>query len=241
MNSLKSWLCKLNDDGWRMTTAICLISAGACLSRVSCRGRVAAPAFVAGVIYEQLVEWAAHGWLQSEEVDGFQFFRWRHGRHHRDPANHHALQPLSVWAPVVTALLSPCAALAASKRSPCRVAGFAAMSGFLAAHALLNIIHYDIHSPKKIIPGWLRSTRYFIYVQQVHLAHHAGDDRRLYGITNPWLDQLLEYMGAPKRMDILFQSVGKAAKHLDWLWLSLDPTWRSIVCERQKTISDQSR
>ncbi len=180
----------------------------------------------AGMLYEQTVEWGAHGWLQSQPVEGLEFFRWRHGRHHKDPESHHALQPISIWGPVVAGLLSPALAGAASKNHAKRNFALGTIAGFLATHALLNVAHYDIHAKNKIIPEPLRNTRYYKGIERIHNAHHNGSEQRIYGITNPWLDIGLERAGASKAMDKVFPFLGRAAQRLDPLWMRLDSTWR---------------
>jgi hypothetical protein len=221
-------IAKVNDDGWIPTTLVCIAGATVAAGRGVRRPGRFLSGILAGVLYEQLVEWAAHGWLQSEPVEGLEFFRWRHGRHHVDPQNHHALQPISIWTPVVAVLLFPALILSTSPRKRSAIAS-GMISGFLLAHAALNIEHYDIHAQRKVVPNVIRGTKYYSEVVRIHLAHHDGVELRIYGITNPWLDMLLERVGASSLMDRLFQRIGKWAARLDGVWLTLDPTWREVV------------
>jgi sterol desaturase/sphingolipid hydroxylase (fatty acid hydroxylase superfamily) len=223
---------QLNDDGWVPTTLLCLTAAGIATIRTRRHRGTFVAGFVAGITYEQLVEWAAHGWLQSEPVEGFEFFRWRHGRHHRDPESHHALQPISIWLPVVTVLLGPALLATRARTAPLHDLACAMIAGFLVAHAGLNVAHYDIHAPNKIVPGRIRRSRYYRSIERIHIAHHEGSDSRIYGVTNPWLDMLLEKVGATGLMDRAFRRVGRWAKRVDPVWYQLDPTWHSIVDRR---------
>jgi len=219
---------RLNDDSWQLTTAICLAGTAGAIWK----GRTSLPALalgsISGVLYEELLEWADHGWLQSQPVEGFEYFRWRHGRHHKRPEQHHALQPATIWVPVVTMLLSPALVASRARKSTTRSAGCGVVAGFLLAHVTLNIEHYDIHAAHKIVPNYIRTTYYYREIERIHLAHHGGADSRIYGITNPWLDMLLDRLGAPSGMDRIFGSIGRLSRKLDPVWLKLDPTWRAV-------------
>lgn len=217
-----------NDDGWIPITAFCLTtSALAVLAARRC-ARTGFPGFLAGLLYEQVVEWAAHGWLQSQPVEGLEFFRWRHSRHHEDPVSHHALQPISIWVPTVGVLLSPAFVAARSASSSSRSAGLGVISGFLFAHAVLNIEHYDIHAERKVVPRSLRRTYYYREVERIHLAHHAGSDARIYGVTNPWLDMVLHRLRATDLLDVAYRRIGRTARHLDVVWPRLDARWHAV-------------
>lgn len=223
---------RLNDDSWQLTTAICLIGTAAASWRGKGSLRAFAVGSISGVLYEELLEWADHGWLQSRPVEGFEYFRWRHGRHHQRPEQHHALQPATVWIPVVAILLSPALSALRSRNSTTRSAGCGLIAGFLLAHATLSVEHYDIHATRKIVPNRIRRTYYYREVERMHLAHHDGVESRIYGITNPWLDLALDRLGAARGMDRIFGIIGRSARYLDPIWLKLDPTWRAVSTRR---------
>jgi hypothetical protein len=219
---------RLNDNSWQLTTILCLAGTAGAGWRGRGSPRALAAGFLCGVLYEELLEWADHGWLQSQPVEGFEYFRWRHGRHHQRPDQHHALQPATIWIPVVTGLLSPALVALRSRKGSTRSAGSGLVAGFLLAHATLNIEHYDIHATRKIVPEPIRTTYYYREVERLHLAHHDGVESRIYGITNPWLDMLLDRLGASRRMDEIFGRAAGLARYLDPVWLKLDPAWRAV-------------
>lgn len=221
-------LRKINDDGWVPTTTFCVLTAALAVALMKRPFRAGIPGIAVGVLYEQTVEWAAHGWLQSQLVDGFEFFRWRHGRHHKNPRAHHALQPISIWVPTVTALLSPALLGTRSSREDTRSLSLGIIAGFLSAHAVLNIEHYDFHAEKRIVPARIRRTAYYREVERIHLAHHAGSEARIYSVTNPWLDIVLEHVGATRALDMTYRRVGHWARHLDAVWPRLDGTWQEV-------------
>ena len=168
------------------------------------------PGIVVGVLYEHLVEWATHGWLQHQPSRLFRYFVQRHARHHRQVTRYQSLENNAVLLPVIALLLSPaCAVLAFYPAYQAMAAGV--IVGFLAAHIYLNALHYDLHAPSPILPGWLRHTAYYRTLASMHRQHHYGvrpdsflADYRIYSVSNPWLDAALDRMGAARAMDIAF-------------------------------------
>ncbi len=208
MNTLFKNFKTLNDDGWILSSILCLIVMlyyinFTILSLLSI-------VFIAiGVFYEQTIEWLAHGWLQHYECKIFYFFNLRHERHHKDPLTHHALQPIIVFIPVVFLLLFPFILVVQCQTSFIyRSYASGIIIGFLGAHILLNLLHYDIHAKNKIIPFFLRNTWYYKGVKYFHLHHHYSNylgpkmsKYPVYGISNPWLDIFYYKIGLNNLVD----------------------------------------
>lgn len=157
-----------------------------------------------GCLYEQTVEWSAHGWFQHGDTRIFRYFERRHFRHHQEPRVHHALQPIGVCFPVIGVLLLP-AALCLRFGSGLAEVGSGVVFGFLFCHIVLNLLHYEFHAPRErhVLPEFIHRTRYYKAVQRYHRWHHEGDERahHVFGITNPWLDKFLHRVGVSDWMD----------------------------------------
>jgi len=204
-------LKKINDDGWITSVIICVI--GILITFIF--GKInwySLFGLTLGIIYEHVVEWFAHGWFQHYQNKIFKFFYWRHQRHHDDSSSHHALQPISILIPVIIVILFPFILIVGFFKNTLLV-GFATGSiiGFLFAHIYLNLLHFDIHSKKKIFPAFFRKTSYFqkIYTEHInhHIEHKTGIIKsryRVYSISNPWLDILLDKLGINAKVDKLY-------------------------------------
>lgn len=86
---------KINDDGWKTSCAICLITTLSYAYYTEFT-LLALLCLTVGMLYEQTIEWLAHCFLQHGRSRLLRFFKARHLRHHRDTDNHHALQPLII-------------------------------------------------------------------------------------------------------------------------------------------------
>lgn len=209
-----AYLTQVNDDSWISTCLLCAFACVLCIPFATLQWWVI-PALVLGMLYEQLIEWLAHGWLQHYECRAFAFFVWRHARHHEQPQIHHALQPLVIFVPVTTMILIPCIILILFGSPILRSFAAWMIIGFLLTHIALNIEHYDIHMRHKILPRFVRRSRYYKTVVYYHIKHHndysqlplAADTLRVYGISNPWLDILLYRIGATQVVDYIVPSL----------------------------------
>lgn len=218
--NIKSTLGKINDDGWRITCLICAFAILYCAPYLKLHWMGVA-ALLVGILYEQVIEWLAHGWLQHHSCKVFNFFVQRHHRHHINTGQHHALQPIAVFLPVVLTLLAPAILWSCFSSSTVVVSlNCWLIIGFLSAHILLNILHYEIHAKKKATPLFFRKSKYYLYVKHVHMYHHQRasikdkDKHELdyvFGIANPWVDIFLYRIGLTAWVDTHYP------KFVQWL------------------------
>jgi len=142
----------INDDGWITSIFICTLTIFFLLPLIEINFIFCA-FFAVGILYEHIIEWLAHGWLQHYRCNIFSFFNKRHQRHHENTLIHHALQPISILIPAVCIILIPfIIMLFFVSNGLFKSISIGVISGFLLAHIYLNLLHYDIHSVNKIFP-----------------------------------------------------------------------------------------
>lgn len=136
--------------------------------------------FVLGVFYAQIIEWFVHGWIQHHPFKIFKAYRDMHTYHHKHPKEPLSVQPIQYFIIGSTVLLLPFY----------NIDGF--ILGYLIAYLYINIIHYDLHSDKKILSDWLWNTWYFKFIKYHHNAHHNGIkfNYTTHSVTNSYLDIL---------------------------------------------------
>lgn len=202
---------KLNDDGWRTSIFICVIGIVFTLTYSDINWYTII-GFCLGVFFEHIIEWLAHGWLQHYDCKVFNFFNWRHQRHHDNTTYHHALQPITILVPIVFILLSPFI-LFIIYSDNILFSGLSSglIIGFLFAHIFLNLLHYDIHAKNKVFPLYFRNTNYYQRIYKEHITHHIEHQKsvkiseyRIYSISNPWLDILLDKCGLSNIIDKVY-------------------------------------
>ncbi len=199
-----------SDDGWVFVTVVTILL-GVFLGLVCNNPVLFIIGFALGSLYEQIIEYLAHGWLQHKRIGVFDYFVARHTRHHAESQKHHALQSIPTTFFVTILLLSPFI-FTVIYSTIGKDISLGIMAGFLVTHALLNVLHYDVHAPKKIIPEILRNTKYYKSVSYYHILHHQnhrkGIDNRIYGVTNPWLDMFLHKIGISNFVDKWYDRLG---------------------------------
>lgn len=144
--------------------------------------------FILGLLYAQIIEWFVHGWIQHHPFKIFRAYRRNHNYHHAHPNEVRSVQPVQYFIAGSFLLLSP----------------FWLMPGFYSAYffmyGLINIIHYDLHTEKRILPKFIWSTRYFRLIESHHSEHHKGHYTKhtTHSVTNPYLDYLFDKISITK-------------------------------------------
>jgi len=207
-------LKQINDDGWIISMVICIIFSIVILFHIKLL-IASIIGVIIGILYEHIVEWFAHGWFQHYNCEVFNFFNWRHQRHHDNSEQHHALQPIIILFPVIFLILLPFIIVALFISNLwLKSFSLGVMFGFFVAHIYLNLLHYDIHARKKIFPKFFRNTSYYQMIYKSHIDHHIEHKTgikktkyRIYSISNPWLDIIFDVIGLAKTMDIVYLKI----------------------------------
>lgn len=138
--------------------------------------------FIAGALYAQVIEQFVHGWIQHYPFKIFRAYRKSHNYHHAHPTESRSVQPVQYFIVGSVLLLAP----------------FWWLNGFWCAYflmyGLINIIHYDLHTEKRILPKIIWQTPYFQLIENHHKKHHEGhhDKNTTHSVTNPYLDYLFD-------------------------------------------------
>lgn len=137
-----------------------------------------------GILYAQTIEWFVHGWIQHHSFKIFKPYREIHIYHHKYPQKPLAVQPITYFVIGSIALLFPFIS----------VGGF--YIGYFLTYIMINVIHYDLHSRKKILPLIVWKIFFFKWIASHHKAHHTGKKfwYTTYSVTNPALDVLFSVL-----------------------------------------------
>lgn len=134
--------------------------------------------FILGILYGQTIEWFVHGYIQHSRLKIFTSYRKNHIYHHKYPKEDLPVQPLSYFIIGSILLLAPLY----------WIDGF--VSGYLFIYIFINVIHFDLHSDKRILSNRMWNTRYFKLITYNHIAHHNSTKLKYttHSVTNPYLD-----------------------------------------------------
>ena len=133
---------------------------------------------VCGILFAQIIEWFVHGWIQHHPFKIFKPYRDNQIYHHKHPSEPLSVQPVSYFLIGSVGLLAP----------------FYWFNGFYFGYFLtyifINLIHYDLHSDKRILPNFIWNTGYFRWITSHHEAHHKHIklSYTTYSVTNPAID-----------------------------------------------------
>jgi hypothetical protein len=138
--------------------------------------------FVAGILYAQIIEWFVHGWIQHHPFKIFRAYRRNHTYHHAHPKEPMSVQPVQYFIIGSIPLIAPFWWLP----------GF--WSAYFFAYAMINIIHYDLHSEKRMLARFIWDTGYFRMIEIHHRKHHEGHHghHSTNSVTNPYMDYLFD-------------------------------------------------
>lgn len=133
-----------------------------------------------GILYAQTIEWFVHGWIQHHPFKIFKAYRDNHTYHHKHPTEPLSVQPITYFLIGSIGLLLPFF----------WIKGF--YLGYFLTYCFINVIHYDLHSTKKMLPKFIWNTKYFKWIESHHIAHHTGKKLgyTTHSVTNPFLDIL---------------------------------------------------
>ncbi len=136
--------------------------------------------FLMGILYAQVIEWFVHGWIQHHPFKIFRAYRKAHNYHHAHPSEPRSVQPVQYFIIGSVFLLAPF----------WWFNGF--WSAYFLAYAMINIIHSDLHTSKRILPNFIWETSYFKLIQTHHKNHHESNshEHTSHSVTNPYLDYL---------------------------------------------------
>jgi len=138
--------------------------------------------FISGILYAQIIEWFVHGWIQHYPFKIFKPYRTNHDYHHAHPNEPRSVQPIQYFLIGSILILGPF----------WWFNGF--ISGYFITYLLINVIHYDLHTTKRILPYFIWDTPYFKLMERHHLKHHTihDEEHSTNSVTNPYLDMLFD-------------------------------------------------
>lgn len=138
--------------------------------------------FISGLLYAQTIEWFVHGWIQHHPFKIFRKYRMAHMKHHKNPSEPASVQPVQYFIIGSLPLILPFIYFD----------GF--WLGYFIMYAIINIVHWDLHVDKRILPTFIWNTDYFKFIESHHKKHHDGhtDNHTTHSVTNPYMDYFFD-------------------------------------------------